>query len=105
MDPNIHHKLRKETIMNEKHEEKQTIFNPPRPIPTSIIKWQGNEGICDICRDALDRFVNKMWFVDGRTTSGRWAMMCPECFEHYGVGLGTGKGQKYDFNTMEKIEG
>ena len=69
-------------------------------------KWLGKTECCNICKDGLDRFINKMWFVDGRI-KGRtqWALMCPECFEHYGVGLGVGKGQKYDFNTLEKIDG
>ena len=68
-------------------------------------KWLSKAENCDICKDALDRFINKMWFVDGKTTSGPWALMCPECFEHYGVGLGSGKGQKYDFATKVKIDG
>ena len=31
---------------------------------------------------------------DGRTISGPWAYMCEECFVRFGVGLGTGKGQR-----------
>jgi len=31
---------------------------------------------------------------DGKTTMGPWAYMCGICFAKYGVGLGTGKGQK-----------
>ena len=35
-------------------------------------------------------------FVDGRTRAyASWAIMCPLCFEAYGVGLGTGNGQEY----------
>lgn len=34
-------------------------------------------------------------FVDGRTKYGPWATMTLESFEVHGVGLGTGKGQKY----------
>ena len=68
-------------------------------------KWLGDAINCNICKDRLDRFVDKMWFVDGRTVNSHWAVMCPECFEYYGVGLGVGKGQKYDFNTLEKIDG
>ena len=84
--------------------EKQTIFSPPKPIPTTTAKWLGDAINCNICKDRLDRFVDKMWFVDGRTVNSHWAVMCPECFEYYGVGLGVGKGQKYDFNTLEKID-
>jgi hypothetical protein len=32
--------------------------------------------------------------VDGKTTFGPWANMCDECFSVYGVGLGTGRGQR-----------
>lgn len=34
-------------------------------------------------------------FIDGRTRMGSWAIMTPASFREYGVGLGTGKGQKY----------
>ena len=32
--------------------------------------------------------------VDGKTTMGPWANMCETHFTQYGVGLGTGKGQR-----------
>jgi hypothetical protein len=31
---------------------------------------------------------------DGRTKMGFWAFLCGQCFQDYGVGLGTGNGQK-----------
>ncbi len=31
---------------------------------------------------------------DGKTKQGSWANMCEQHFEIYGVGLGTGRGQK-----------
>ena len=31
---------------------------------------------------------------DGKTKFGPWANMCQEDFDKYGVGLGTGKGQR-----------
>ena len=31
---------------------------------------------------------------DGKTIYGSWAYMCEEHFSAYGVGLGTGRGQK-----------
>ncbi|MBU2346567.1 MAG: hypothetical protein KJ888_20445 [Gammaproteobacteria bacterium] len=70
-------------------------------------KWLGQSKNCDICQEDLHPFTNKHWFVDGKTSigSGPWALMCARCFEIYGTGLGTGKGQKYDADTMEKIEG
>lgn len=48
---------------------------------------------CDIC--TYDK--NKPGIaavVDGRTKLGPWANMCEADFETYGVGLGTGKGQR-----------
>lgn len=35
-------------------------------------------------------------FVDGRTMMGSWANMCATCHRRFGVGLGTGKGQRYE---------
>lgn len=32
--------------------------------------------------------------VDGKTTLGPWAAMCPKHFAKYGIGLGVGKGQE-----------
>ena len=46
---------------------------------------------CDICQGNIADM-----FVDGATTAGPWANMCPKCYGFYGRGLGTGKGQKYE---------
>ena len=32
--------------------------------------------------------------VDGKTKMGPWANMCEKCFGQYGLGLGTGMGQR-----------
>ena len=69
-----------------------------------MTKWSGST-ICDICKRPAGSVSDKPWFVDGRTDQGPWALMCPVCFEIFGVGLGLGKGQKYDAKTREKIEG
>lgn len=71
----------------------------------AIKKWMGKVDKCDICEESLNWIQNKQWFVDGKLKQGPWALMCPRCFEMHGVGLGTGKGQKYDLKTKEKIEG
>lgn len=34
--------------------------------------------------------------IDGRTVMGPWALMTPAAHRKYGVGLGTGKGQRYE---------
>ena len=64
---------------------------------------------CDICnREFIETdgwYLNDDWFVDGRTKFGPWAIICKQCFPFVGTGLGLGKGQKYDLDTLEKIEG
>ena len=62
-------------------------------------KWNGSRPLCDLCNELHE------WFVDGKTLVGLWAIMCPLHFDTYGIGLGLGKGQKYDTATLEKIEG
>lgn len=47
-------------------------------------------------------------FVDGRTTIGPWANMCVPHHRRIGVGLGTGRGQKWQRQadgSFIKIEG
>jgi hypothetical protein len=56
--------------------EVKTFVNPPKK--------------CDICKCEL-----KSVFFDAKTKMGPWANMCQDCFNKLGVGLGTGKGQKY----------
>ena len=64
--------------------------------------WMGSTK-CDICGEELTKTL-----IDGRTSNGSWAVMCPKCHKVHGVGLGTGKGQKYvrdtegDFVKVEK---
>lgn len=55
---------------------------------------------CDLCRAPITTT-----FVDGRTLAGYWANMCPQCHARAGVGLGVGRGQKYDAQTRKKIAG
>lgn len=45
------------------------------------------------------------YFIDGSTVMGPWAIMCEDCHETRGNGLGTGKGQKYRVDTLEKVGG
>lgn len=46
---------------------------------------------CKICGAQLTDI-----FIDGRTKYGMWAIMCPTCFEKWGVGTGVGRGQRYE---------
>jgi hypothetical protein len=66
-------------------------------------RWRGKwPADCDFCKTDLSKQEK---FIDGRTIHGPWALMCPSCHDLKGVGLGTGKGQKYHSETMEKLEG
>lgn len=66
-----------------------------------VKKWMGGlPGNCDICRRPI-----KGKFVDGATKSGPWATMCTTCHAAIGRGLGTGQGQLYSVDTLEKLEG
>ena len=62
-------------------------------------KWHGDTINCDFCHEIHN------WFVDGKTLIGPWAIMCSIHFPLLGVGLGIGKGQKYDAATLEKLDG
>lgn len=64
-------------------------------------KWMSEKPTsCDICHNPLGPT-----FVDGKTNRGPWGILCGTCFRYYGVGLGTGKGQMYDTETLEKVGG
>lgn len=64
-------------------------------------RWSGwIPANCDGCgRPIVD------WFVDGKTVYGPWGVMGKCCFEKIGIGLGTGRGQKYSHPDGEKIDG
>ena len=57
---------------------------------------------CDLCNKQIQNE-----FVDGKTQMGPWANMCQPCHTKYGVGLGTGRGQKYKKvgEDFEKVAG
>lgn len=66
-----------------------------------MVKWMGSTPrTCDLCGQEL-----KDKFIDGRTSNRQWGIMCVNCHEIQGCGLGTGKGQMYDLNTKEKVGG
>lgn len=35
-------------------------------------------------------------FIDGKTNNGRWAIMSERSYRQFGIGLGLGKGQRYE---------
>jgi len=63
---------------------------------------------CNLCSAIIaSEFVDaQVRVAPGRTS---WADVCLDCHARYGVGLGTGKGQKYRLNIemgeYEKIAG
>ena len=64
-------------------------------------KWMGSKPEkCDLCGKKFEEI-----FIDGKTEMGPWGLLCGVCHYMYGVGLGTGRGQKYDLKTLEKIDG
>lgn len=66
----------------------------------SMIRQGAVDQGCQVCGGHFDEFV-----IDGRTLQGPWAYMCQTCHHQIGVGLGLGRGQKYDIVTLEKVEG
>lgn len=67
---------------------------------TDLKRWHGPRATCDLCK--VD--ISKSRFVDGKVRGGPWALMCPECYQHRGMGLGTGLGQMYNEDGI-KIAG
>lgn len=60
-------------------------------------KWYGvTPKQCDVCSGKLTTA-----FVDGRTKTGFWAIMCLPCHKEFGVGLGVGKGQRYSMKVIK----
>jgi hypothetical protein len=63
--------------------------------------WMGTVPThCGLCKQPLVQ-----QFIDGATRFGYWAIMCALCHRDQAIGLGLGKGQRYDMKTLEKIDG
>ena len=66
-----------------------------------VKRWMGLKPVaCDLCHHPL-----KTQFVDGSTKMGPWAIMCMTCHGSMGRGLGLGRGQLYNLETLEKVSG
>ncbi len=64
-------------------------------------KWMSHMQKCDICQVPLDkeeRFADAVY-----KPTGQWALMCPKCFQRFGLGIGDGIGQVYDSKTKAKL--
>lgn len=50
---------------------------------------------CDMCRHRSNAALPPAEAqFDGKTKAGPWAYMCLPCYKLFGIGLGTGKGQR-----------
>jgi hypothetical protein len=56
------------------------------------VRWLSPREACDLCH--ID--ISDKPFVDGKLVGGPWALMCEACHRQFGIGLGTGRGQRYD---------
>ncbi len=57
---------------------------------------------CDICRHVESRIRPERALYDGKTEFGSWANMCHPHMLTFGVGLGTGKGQRLVIPGIDK---
>ena len=55
---------------------------------------------CEICQKPFGKY-----FIDSATSMGPWGLLCSDCHDKYGKGLGQGKGQKYLTKTKEGVDG
>lgn len=55
---------------------------------------------CEVCNQPFGKY-----FIDGKTSMGPWGLMCEECHENIGCGLGIGRGRKYLTKTREGVDG
>ena len=64
--------------------------------------WVGEVTHCQLCEQPLG-----MSMVDGVVRGHGWANLCKECHDKFGIGLGPGKGQMYqwDGHNWIKIQG
>lgn len=60
--------------------------------------WFG-ETVCDICGEEISDIL-----YDAKIREGCWATLCESCWNVHGIGLGTGKGQKYIVNQLGEFE-
>ncbi|OGV66912.1 MAG: hypothetical protein A2283_24290 [Lentisphaerae bacterium RIFOXYA12_FULL_48_11] len=71
-------------------------------MPKRKKKWTGSTPVkCDLCGNA---FKKSDCFFDFKTNAGPWCLGCEQCFKTCGIGLGSGKGQKYSVATLERIQ-
>lgn len=57
-------------------------------------KYMNPPQVCDLCNVPFSKVM-----YDCATRMGPWGNLCEGCFKVQGVGVGTGKGQKYERGT------
>jgi hypothetical protein len=65
--------------------------------------WLGQTKCCNVCQGP---FTTELF--DAKLITGQWGTVCDGCFKTFGLGLGTGLGQKYakrDNDIYVKVEG
>ena len=61
-------------------------------LKVSKVHWIGKApDRCQMCPTEIHDL-----FIDGKTIHGPWAILCENCHERIGTGLGTGRGQQYE---------
>jgi hypothetical protein len=53
--------------------------------------WAEPDPKCDLCKS---KGVDRAAAYDASLTIGCWALVCEQHFQQYGLGLGTGRGQR-----------
>lgn len=76
---------------------------PVEPKKPKVVWMSERPTTCDGCNRPLS--LSGDFFYDARTRWGPWGILGECCFKEVGVGLGTGKGQKYHLESLEKVEG
>ena len=72
----------------------------------AIRRWMGMKPIaCQLCNRRFNATEDAHFYDFKNTIDGKWGLGCDPCFKRYGIGLGTGKGQKYNFATLKKEDG
>lgn len=59
--------------------------------------WIGSKPVCDFCG-----VEEPAIFMDAKCVTGQWSIMCPVCFEQYGILIRPGFGQQYKYNVNTK---
>jgi len=61
--------------------------------------YVGEIPLCDFCQSDWPNPCATPAVLDGKTKLGPWANMCEAHNKRYGIGLGTGKGQRFILRT------